>query len=52
MRKLHKPTPEMYDLSRDERIRLYKLILWGQIAGTILIVVGFIFFILIVAGVI
>ena len=48
---MRKPTHEMYDMSKEERIRLYKLILWGQIAGTILIVIGFIFFILILAGI-
>ena len=48
---MRRPTHEMYEMSKEERVRLYKLILWGQIAGTILIVVGFIFFILIMAGI-
>ncbi len=48
---MRRPTPEMYEMSKEERIRLYKLLLWGQIAGTILIVIGFIFLILILAGI-
>ena len=50
---MRRPTHEMYEkLSREERVHLYKIILYSQIIGTVLIVLGFIFFILIIAGII
>ncbi len=46
------PENRFYNLDVQERVRLYKIILYGQIASTILIVIGFIIFLLIIAGVI
>ena len=46
------PPNKFYNLDVHERVRLYKIILYSQIASTILIVVGFIIFLLIIAGVI
>ncbi len=46
--------PEQWvkDKNVEERIRLYKFLLYAQIISTVLIVVGFILFFLILAGVI
>ncbi len=48
------PLPDSWVKDKDveERIKLYRLLLFAQIASTILIVVGFILFFLILAGVI
>ena len=40
------------DKSVEERIKLYRFLLYAQIASTVLIVVGLVLFILILAGVI
>jgi len=45
-------TPENYDIEVKRRIKIYKLILYSQIIGTVLMVIGFIFFILILAHII
>ncbi len=46
------PENKFYQLDTKERVRLYKIILYSQIASTVLIVIGFIIFLLIIAGVI
>ncbi len=46
-----KPT-NRYDLDVKQRIRLYKLLLFSQIIGTVLMVVGFIVLLLILAKII
>ena len=51
MHKLLRP-PDNYDLDVKQRVKLYKLLLYAQIISTILVVIGFIFFILIVARVV
>ena len=44
--------PDNYDMDVRQRVKIYKLILYSQIAATVLMVVGFIFFLLIVARII
>jgi len=51
MRKRIRERPN-YELPVDERVRWYKLLLYSQIIGTILMVIGFIFLLLILAHVI
>ncbi len=41
-----------YDLNVEERVRFYKLMLYSQIIGTILMIIGFVFFLLLLAGLI
>ncbi len=51
MHKLFK-SPDNYELDVKQRVKLYKLLLYAQIISTILVVIGFIFFILIIAKII
>ncbi len=44
--------PSNYDIDVKRRVKIYRLLLYSQIAATVLMVVGFIFFILIVAKIV
>ncbi len=46
------PRKPNYDVEVQERVRLYRLLLYSQIAGTILMVLGFIFLLLLLSGII
>ncbi len=48
------PLPKKWveDKDVEERIKLYKFLLYAQVASTVLIALGLILFILIVAGII
>ncbi len=46
------PKAKLADMEVNERIKLYRWILYAQIASTVLIALGFILFILIIAGII
>ncbi len=46
------PKVKLENMEVNERIKLYRRILYAQIISTILIALGFILFILIIAGII
>ncbi len=44
--------PENYDIDVQRRVKIYRLILYSQIIATVLMVIGFIIFLLLLARVI